>query len=63
LRAGDLEKTPRRGRRDAEILRESFEPTTRALISSHSGEAVGYALFYTTFSSFECRAGLAQDST
>jgi GNAT superfamily N-acetyltransferase len=43
-----------------EILRESlFERRdAEALIVESEGEAVGYALFYTTFSSFECRAGI-----
>ena len=35
------------GRRDAE-----------ALIVESDGDAVGYAIFYTTFSSFECRSGV-----
>jgi GNAT superfamily N-acetyltransferase len=43
-----------------EILRETlFEHrAAEALIVESEGEAVGYALFYTTFSSFECRAGI-----
>jgi GNAT superfamily N-acetyltransferase len=43
-----------------EILRETlFEHrAAEALIVESDGEAVGYALFYTTFSSFECRAGI-----
>jgi GNAT superfamily N-acetyltransferase len=43
-----------------EILRESlFERRdAEALIVESEAEAVGYALFYTTFSSFECRAGI-----
>ena len=35
------------GRRDAE-----------ALIVEADGEVVGYAIFYTTFSTFECRSGI-----
>jgi GNAT superfamily N-acetyltransferase len=43
-----------------EILRESlFERRdAEALIVESGDEAVGYALFYTTFSSFECSAGI-----
>jgi GNAT superfamily N-acetyltransferase len=44
-----------------EILRESlFEhhAAEALIVESDDGEAVGYALFYTTFSSFECRAGI-----
>jgi GNAT superfamily N-acetyltransferase len=44
-----------------EILRESlFERRVAEalIVESDDGEAVGYALFYTTFSSFECRAGI-----
>lgn len=43
-----------------EILRASlFERReAEALIVESDGEAVGYALFYTTFSSFECRGGI-----
>ncbi|MBS1678799.1 MAG: GNAT family N-acetyltransferase [Actinobacteria bacterium] len=44
----------------AEVLRESlFERgDAEALIVESAGEPVGYALFYTTFSTFECRAGI-----
>jgi GNAT superfamily N-acetyltransferase len=44
-----------------EILRDSlFERRVAEalVVESAAGEAVGYALFYTTFSSFECRAGI-----
>ena len=43
-----------------EILRDSLftRRDAEALIVESEGEAVGYALFYTTFSSFECRAGI-----
>jgi GNAT superfamily N-acetyltransferase len=46
-----------------EILRESLfgRRDAEALIVESEGEAIGYALFYTTFSSFECRAGLWLD--
>jgi GNAT superfamily N-acetyltransferase len=44
-----------------EILRETLFEQRAAealIVESADGEAVGYALFYTTFSSFECRAGI-----
>jgi GNAT superfamily N-acetyltransferase len=43
-----------------EVLRASlFERRdAEALIVESDGEAVGYAIFYTTFSTFECRSGI-----
>jgi GNAT superfamily N-acetyltransferase len=44
-----------------EILRESLFERRDAealVIESPDREPIGYALFYTTFSSFECRAGI-----
>ncbi len=44
-----------------EILRATLFEQRAAealIVESAEGEAVGYALFYTTFSSFECRAGI-----
>ncbi|HEX4305386.1 MAG TPA: GNAT family N-acetyltransferase [Solirubrobacterales bacterium] len=43
-----------------EILRATLfeQRAAEALIVESGGEAVGYALFYTTFSSFECRSGI-----
>jgi GNAT superfamily N-acetyltransferase len=43
-----------------ELLLDSlFErQAAEALIAEAGGEAAGYALFYTTFSTFECRPGL-----
>jgi GNAT superfamily N-acetyltransferase len=43
-----------------EVLRATLfeQRAAEALIVEADGEAVGYALFYTTFSSFECRAGI-----
>jgi GNAT superfamily N-acetyltransferase len=45
---------------DAERLRRSlFEArTAEALLAETGGEAVGYAIFCGTFSTFECQAGL-----
>ena len=43
-----------------EILRASLfdRGDAEALIVESGGEAVGYAIFYTTFSTFECRSGI-----
>jgi GNAT superfamily N-acetyltransferase len=43
-----------------EVLRASlFEHgAAEALIVETDGEPVGYAIFYTTFSTFECRSGI-----
>jgi GNAT superfamily N-acetyltransferase len=45
---------------DAERLRRSlFEArTAEALVAETGGEAVGYAIFCGTFSTFECQAGI-----
>ena len=46
---------------DAEVLRRSLfeEKAAEALlIETADGEAIGYAIFFTTFSSFECRSGI-----
>ena len=46
---------------DAELLRRSLfeEKAAEALlIETADGEAVGYAIFFTTFSTFECRSGI-----
>jgi GNAT superfamily N-acetyltransferase len=43
-----------------EILRDSLfaRRDAEALVVEADGEAVGYAIFHTTFSSFECRSGI-----
>jgi len=43
-----------------EVLRDSLfaRRDAEALIVEADGEAVGYAIFYTTFSTFECRSGI-----
>jgi GNAT superfamily N-acetyltransferase len=46
---------------DAEVLRRSlFEQKVAEalLLETPDGEAVGYAIFFTTFSTFECRSGI-----
>ncbi|HEU5251802.1 MAG TPA: GNAT family N-acetyltransferase [Solirubrobacterales bacterium] len=46
---------------DAEVLRRSLFEQKAAealLFETADGEAVGYAIFFTTFSTFECRSGI-----
>jgi GNAT superfamily N-acetyltransferase len=45
---------------DAEVLRTTLfeQRAAEALIVEVEGEPVGYAIFFTTFSSFECRSGI-----
>jgi GNAT superfamily N-acetyltransferase len=46
---------------DAEVLRRTLfeERAAEALIlETAAGETIGYAIFFTTFSSFECRSGI-----
>jgi GNAT superfamily N-acetyltransferase len=46
---------------DPEVLRGSLfeEKAAEALLlETAEGEAVGYAIFFTTFSTFECRSGI-----
>jgi len=46
---------------DAEVLRRSLfelEAAEALLIETADGEAVGYAIFFTNFSTFECRPGI-----
>jgi GNAT superfamily N-acetyltransferase len=46
---------------DAETLRRSLfeEKAAEALLlETPDGEALGYAIFFTTFSTFECRSGI-----
>ena len=46
---------------DAEVLRRSLFEQKAAealLLETSDGTAVGYALFFTTFSTFECRPGI-----
>lgn len=45
---------------DAELLRRSLfeQRAAEALLLERGEEAVGYAIFFTTFSTFECRPGI-----
>lgn len=56
----EYEKLRDEVRGDAETLRRSlFEQRAgEALVVERGGKAAGYAIFYTTFSTFECRPGI-----
>jgi GNAT superfamily N-acetyltransferase len=45
---------------EADLLREGFGPTPRyeALLAEEDGRALGFALYFHTFSTFEGRSGL-----
>jgi GNAT superfamily N-acetyltransferase len=45
---------------DAEVLRRSLfeQRAAEALLVERDGETIGYAIFFTTFSTFECRSGI-----
>lgn len=45
---------------DAAVLRRTLfeQKAAEALVLEAGGEPIGYAIFFTTFSSFECRAGI-----
>lgn len=61
LELAGYEKMADEVRGDAEILRRSLFEQKAAealLIETADGEAVGYAIFFTTFSTFECRSGI-----
>jgi GNAT superfamily N-acetyltransferase len=60
LELASYEKLAEEVRGDAEVLRRSLfeQRAAEALIVEAGGEAVGYAIFFTTFSTFECRSGV-----
>jgi GNAT superfamily N-acetyltransferase len=61
LELAEFEKLAAKVSGDAEVLRRTMfeEKAAEALlIESADGEAIGYAIFFTTFSSFECRSGI-----
>lgn len=60
LELAEYEKLTDAVRGDADVLRHSLfeQRAAEALIIEAGGEAVGYAIFFTTFSTFECRAGI-----
>ena len=60
LELAEYEKLTHAVRGDADVLRRSLfeEKAAEALIVELGGEAVGYAIFFSTFSTFECRSGI-----
>ncbi len=60
LELAEYEKLSDVMRGDAEVLRRSLfeQRAAEALMVEVGGEAVGYAIFFTTFSTFECRSGV-----
>ncbi len=60
LELAEYEKLADKVAGDPEVLRRTlFERrAAEALMVELDGEAIGYAIFFTTFSSFECRSGI-----
>lgn len=60
LELAEYEKLTHKVVGDAETLRRSLfeQGAAEALVLELDGEAVGYAIFFTTFSTFECRSGI-----
>lgn len=60
LELAEYEKLTDAVRGDAEVLRHSLfeQRAAEALMVEVGGEAIGYAIFFTTFSTFECRSGV-----
>jgi GNAT superfamily N-acetyltransferase len=60
LELAEYEKLSDQVAGDADALRQTLfeQRAAEALLLELRGEAIGYAIFFTTFSSFECRSGL-----
>ena len=60
LELASYEKLAEEVRGDPEVLRRSLfeQRAAEALIVEDGEEAIGYAIFFTTFSTFECRSGI-----
>lgn len=60
LELAEYEKLGDKVAGDPEVLRRTLfeQRAAEALIIELGGEPVGYAIFFTTFSSFECRSGV-----
>ncbi len=56
----EYEKLADKVKGDPEVLRRTLfeERAAEALLLESGGEAIGYAIFFSTFSSFECRSGI-----
>jgi GNAT superfamily N-acetyltransferase len=60
MELAEYEKLAGAVRGDAEVLRRSLfeQGAAEALLIESDGEAIGYAIFFVTFSTFECRSGI-----
>lgn len=60
LELARYEKLADRVAGDAEVLRRSLfeQRAAEALLIEDAEEAIGYAIFFTSFSTFECRPGI-----
>jgi GNAT superfamily N-acetyltransferase len=60
LELAEYEKLADKVSGDAGVLRRSLfeQRAAEALIVELGGEAIGYAIFFTNFSTFECRSGI-----
>jgi GNAT superfamily N-acetyltransferase len=60
LELASYEKLVDEVRGDAEVLRQSLfgQRAAEALLVEMDGEAIGYAIFFVSFSTFECRSGI-----
>src|SRR3982751_6008466 len=60
LELAEYEKLRDKVAGDPEVLRRTLfeQRAAEALLIERDGEAIGYAIFFTTFSSFECRSGV-----
>lgn len=60
LELASYEKLADEVRGDPEVLRRSLfeQRAAEALLVEDGEEAIGYAIFFTTFSTFECRSGI-----
>jgi GNAT superfamily N-acetyltransferase len=60
LELASYEKLHKEVAGDPEVLRRTLfeQRAAEALLIEDGGEAIGYAIFYLTFSSFECRSGI-----
>ena len=56
----EYEKLADKVKGDPALLRRTLfeEQAAEALLLERDGAAIGYAIFFTTFSSFECRSGI-----
>lgn len=57
----DYERAPDQVKGNPQLLADALfgeHPSAEALIAERDGEAVGFALFHGTFSTWECRPGL-----